>query len=157
MYSSPCCSASRVAIFAGDTQPFPTTISPIRRPLRSFSDSADSSCWAVSKPSRTSRVPMGRRVSAERTGLAGRGKGRFVAAASKLPISDYRPGSMRAVCQRVTKARVRVGGEVVGEIGLGLCVLLGIACGDSETERFAGKIARLRIFPDAEGRFDRRL
>jgi D-aminoacyl-tRNA deacylase len=64
---------------------------------------------------------------------------------------------MRAVCQRVAQARVRVDGEVVGAIGPGLCVLLGIARGDSETGRFAGKIARLRIFPDAEGRFDRSL
>ena len=64
---------------------------------------------------------------------------------------------MRAVCQRVSLARVRVGGEVVSEIGPGLCVLLGIARGDRETERLAGKIARLRIFPDAEGRFDRSL
>jgi D-aminoacyl-tRNA deacylase len=64
---------------------------------------------------------------------------------------------MRAVCQRVTEARVRVGGEVVGTIGPGLCILLGIARGDAETERFAGKIARLRIFPDEEGRFDRSL
>jgi D-aminoacyl-tRNA deacylase len=64
---------------------------------------------------------------------------------------------MRAVCQRVTEARVRVGGEVVGAIGPGLCVLLGIARGDTQTERLAGKIARLRIFADAEGRFDRSL
>ena len=64
---------------------------------------------------------------------------------------------MKAVCQRVSAARVRVGDEVVGEIGAGLCILLGIARGDSETERFAAKIARLRIFPDAEGRFDRSL
>jgi len=85
------------------------------------------------------------------------GKGRFVAAASKLFLSGYRPRSMRAVCQRVTEARVRIAGEVVGEIGPGLCVLLGIARGDSETERFAGRIARLRIFPDAVGRFDRSL
>ena len=52
---------------------------------------------------------------------------------------------------------MRIAGEVVGEIGPGLCVLLGIARGDSETERFAGRIARLRIFPDAECRFDRSL
>ena len=52
---------------------------------------------------------------------------------------------------------MRVDGEVVGAIGPGLCVLLGIARGDSKTERFAGKIARLRIFPDAEGRFDESL
>jgi D-tyrosyl-tRNA(Tyr) deacylase len=64
---------------------------------------------------------------------------------------------MRAVCQRVTEARVRVGGELVGAIGPGLCILLGIARGDTETEPFAGKIARLRIFPDEEGRFDRSL
>jgi D-tyrosyl-tRNA(Tyr) deacylase len=64
---------------------------------------------------------------------------------------------MRAVCQRVTEARVRVDGKSVAEIGPGLCVFLGVARGDTETERFAGKIARLRIFPDAEGRFDRSL
>jgi D-aminoacyl-tRNA deacylase len=64
---------------------------------------------------------------------------------------------VRAVCQRVSLARVRVGGEVVGEIGPGLCILLGIARDDAETERLAGKIARLRIFPDEKGRFDRRL
>ena len=50
---------------------------------------------------------------------------------------------------------MRVGGEVVGAIGPGLCVLLGVARGDAETARFAAKIARLRIFPDAAGRFDR--
>jgi D-tyrosyl-tRNA(Tyr) deacylase len=66
---------------------------------------------------------------------------------------------MRAVCQRVSEARVRVDGGVVGEIGPGLCVLLGVGRGDTEaeTERLAAKIARLRVFPDAEGRFDRSL
>jgi D-tyrosyl-tRNA(Tyr) deacylase len=64
---------------------------------------------------------------------------------------------MKAVCQRVSTARVRVGGEVVGEIGAGLCILLGIARDDAKTERLAGKIARLRIFPDEDGRFDRSL
>jgi D-tyrosyl-tRNA(Tyr) deacylase len=62
---------------------------------------------------------------------------------------------MRAVCQRVTEARVRIDGAVVGEIGRGLCVLLGIARGDREVERLAGKVARLRVFPDDAGRFDR--
>ena len=66
---------------------------------------------------------------------------------------------MRAVCQRVTRARVSVDGAVVGEIGAGLCVLLGIAEADGDTEaaHLAGKIARLRIFPDEDGRFDRSL
>lgn len=60
---------------------------------------------------------------------------------------------MRAVVQRVSRARVTPGGE----IGRGLCVLLGVARGDGEEEvaRLAAKIARLRIFPDDEGRFDR--
>ncbi len=64
---------------------------------------------------------------------------------------------MRSVCQRVGEARVRVGGEVVAEIGPGLCVLLGVAAGDGEAEalRLAGKVARLRVFADDEGRFDR--
>ncbi|HKI92517.1 MAG TPA: D-aminoacyl-tRNA deacylase [Gaiellaceae bacterium] len=66
---------------------------------------------------------------------------------------------MRAVCQRVREARVRVGAETVGEIGAGLCVLVGVARGDGEAEavRLAGKIARLRVFEDDNGRFDRSL
>ena len=66
---------------------------------------------------------------------------------------------MRAVWQRVTEARVRVDGSVVGEIGRGLCILLGIARGDGEAAcaQLAAKIARLRVFPDDDGRFDRSL
>jgi D-tyrosyl-tRNA(Tyr) deacylase len=64
---------------------------------------------------------------------------------------------MRAVVQRVSSARVVVAGEVVGEIGAGLCVLLGVARsdGEAEAERLAGRIARLRIFENEDGRFDR--
>ena len=66
---------------------------------------------------------------------------------------------MRAVCQRVSKARVSVGGVVVGEIGPGLVVLLGIARDDSPAEavRLAGKASRLRVFEDELGKFDRSL
>ena len=66
---------------------------------------------------------------------------------------------MRAVVQRVTEARVSVDGATVGEVGPGLCVLLGAARGDSalEADRLAGKVARLRIFENDEGRFDRSL
>jgi D-aminoacyl-tRNA deacylase len=66
---------------------------------------------------------------------------------------------MRAVVQRVSSARVVVGDDVVGEIGRGLCVLLGVARGDGEegAARLAGRIARLRIFENGEGRFDRSL
>ena len=66
---------------------------------------------------------------------------------------------MKAVLQRVNEARVRVGDETVGEIGPGLCVLLGVARGDdaAEAQRLAEKVARLRIFEDAEGRFDHSL
>jgi D-tyrosyl-tRNA(Tyr) deacylase len=63
---------------------------------------------------------------------------------------------MRAVVQRVSRARVVVGDETVGSIGPGLCVLLGIAVSDErgEAERLAGKIARLRIFENDAGKFD---
>lgn len=59
--------------------------------------------------------------------------------------------------QRVASARVRVDGAVVGEIGRGLCILLGVGRGDADVDRLAGKIARLRVFPDDDGRFDRSL
>jgi D-aminoacyl-tRNA deacylase len=57
----------------------------------------------------------------------------------------------------VAEARVRVEGEVVGEIGAGLCVLLGVARGDDAavTSRLAGRVARLRIFENDDGKFDR--
>jgi D-tyrosyl-tRNA(Tyr) deacylase len=64
---------------------------------------------------------------------------------------------VRAVVQRVTAAQVLVEGETVGEVGRGLCVLLGVAGDDDEAvaERLAGKVARLRIFENDEGKFDR--
>jgi D-aminoacyl-tRNA deacylase len=66
---------------------------------------------------------------------------------------------MKAVVQRVSAARVRVGEETAGEIGPGLCVLLGVARGDdaAAAARLAEKVARLRIFENDEGRFDRSL
>src|SRR5438105_8771871 len=66
---------------------------------------------------------------------------------------------MRAVCQRVSEARVTVDAETVAEIGAGLVVLLGIARDDTSADvsRLAGKVARLRIFEDADGKFDRSL
>jgi D-aminoacyl-tRNA deacylase len=66
---------------------------------------------------------------------------------------------VRAVVQRVSSARVVVDDEAVGEIGRGLCVLLGIARDDHEADadRLADRIARLRIFENDEGRFDRSL
>ena len=62
---------------------------------------------------------------------------------------------MRAVCQRVTEARVTVEGAVTGEIGAGLVVLLGIERNDEpgEGERLARKVAQLRIFEDDGGKF----
>jgi D-tyrosyl-tRNA(Tyr) deacylase len=63
---------------------------------------------------------------------------------------------LKAVVQRVSQARVVVAGESVAEIGQGLAVLLGVARGDSpaDAERLAGKVARLRIFEDEDGKFD---
>jgi D-tyrosyl-tRNA(Tyr) deacylase len=62
---------------------------------------------------------------------------------------------MRAVIQRVSEANVRVEGEVVGQIGRGLVVLLGIATNDTQTdaEYLSEKIVGLRIFPDEAGKF----
>lgn len=58
--------------------------------------------------------------------------------------------------QRVSRAEVRAGARLSGEIGHGLVILLGVARGDGEAEavRLAGKVARLRVFENAEGRFD---
>ena len=62
---------------------------------------------------------------------------------------------MRAVVQRVSRARATPGGE----IGFGLCVLLGVAVDDDPTlaVRLAQKVAHLRVFADAAGGFDRSL
>ncbi|AUC53076.1 D-tyrosyl-tRNA(Tyr) deacylase [Sagittula sp. P11] len=64
---------------------------------------------------------------------------------------------MRALIQRVTNARVEIGGSTVGEIGPGLMILVCAMQGDTEAEadRLAAKIAKLRIFRDDEGRMNR--
>jgi len=66
---------------------------------------------------------------------------------------------VRALLQRTTGARVRVGGEVVGEIGPGLVVLLGVGPDDAVAvaDDLARKAAELRIFRDDEGRTNRSL
>ena len=66
---------------------------------------------------------------------------------------------MRAVVQRVSRARVMIGGAPAADIGSGLCVLLGVAEGDGEPKarRLAARVARLRIFENEHGRFDRSL
>jgi len=66
---------------------------------------------------------------------------------------------MRAVVQRVTRARVTIEGEIVGEIGNGLVVLLGIARDDTkeDADYLVPKIAALRIFDDADGKMNRSL
>lgn len=63
---------------------------------------------------------------------------------------------MRAVVQRVTRASIGIDGETVGEIGIGLVVLLGVARDDTEkdAEYLVGKIAALRVFDDLEGRMN---
>ena len=60
---------------------------------------------------------------------------------------------MRAVVQRVTSARVTVDGEVVGEIGQGLCVLVGVTHHDStlHAKSLAEKVWQMRIFSDDAG------
>lgn len=64
---------------------------------------------------------------------------------------------MRAVLQRVSRARVTVDDETTGEIGAGILVLLGVGKGDSESEAIylVDKIVNLRIFDDDDGRMNR--
>ena len=64
---------------------------------------------------------------------------------------------MRAVVQRVSRAQVAVNGEIAGQIGLGLLVLLGVGRDDTEADAtyLAEKIARLRVFEDAQGKMNR--
>ncbi len=61
---------------------------------------------------------------------------------------------MRAVLQRVRRGRVSVEGRTLGEIGPGLVILLGVGQGDAQAQadKLAAKIARLRIFADAQGK-----
>ena len=63
---------------------------------------------------------------------------------------------MRAVVQRVTRAKVSVDSEVVGEIKQGLVVLLGVASDDSDADAdyLASKLASLRIFDDEAGKMN---
>lgn len=66
---------------------------------------------------------------------------------------------MRAVIQRVSRARVHVGAETVGEIGPGLLALVGVAADDGPADiaYIAGKIRDLRIFDDEHGKMNRAL
>jgi D-aminoacyl-tRNA deacylase len=66
---------------------------------------------------------------------------------------------MRAVCQRVSRAEVRVDSQATGRIGAGLLVLLGVARADTadHADRLAAKTARLRVFTGDTGKFDRSL
>jgi D-tyrosyl-tRNA(Tyr) deacylase len=60
---------------------------------------------------------------------------------------------MRALVQRVTEARVRVDGEIIGEIGAGVCVLVGVTHDDERAQaaKLASRVANLRIFDDDSG------
>jgi D-tyrosyl-tRNA(Tyr) deacylase len=85
--------------------------------------------------------------------------------AMSLPSQGYegfrstRDLSMKAVIQRVTASHVQVKGEVIGEAGPGLLILLGISRSDDEKDAdyLSEKIAHLRIFEDDEGKMNRSL
>jgi D-tyrosyl-tRNA(Tyr) deacylase len=64
---------------------------------------------------------------------------------------------MRALVQRVRRGRVSVDGQALGEIGLGLVILLGVGQADGEAQAawLAAKCAQLRIFPDDQGKMNR--
>src|SRR5215469_1935124 len=63
---------------------------------------------------------------------------------------------MRAVIQRVKRAKVTVAGEITGEIGAGLLVLLGVGRGDDDAgaDYLAAKTVGLRVFEDGEGKMN---
>ena len=64
---------------------------------------------------------------------------------------------MRALVQRATEARVRVDGQVIGEIGPGLCCLVGVTHGDDRDAavKLAAKLWNLRVFADENGHMNR--
>lgn len=66
---------------------------------------------------------------------------------------------MRAVAQRVSRARVRVAGETVGDMDAGLLALVGVSRDDQpdDARQLAEKLVGLRVFPDAEGKMNRSL
>lgn len=69
------------------------------------------------------------------------------------PRRRRRNAQVRALVQRVTRARVAIGDEVAGEIGDGLCALVGVTHDDTATnaEKLAAKVANLRVFDDDTG------
>ena len=119
-----------------ETQPRRTTISPSRSPVSSFSASASSSCSVDSSFSRRRSAPSGRRTPGRLSAGMGSGSsaasiaaciGRIVSShESRCPACD--PGPSPASAH-----------EVVGEIGPGLCVLLGVARGDERRRRRAAR------------------
>ena len=72
------------------------------------------------------------------------------------PLQMNDRGAMRVVVQRVSRARVSVGGDVTGEIGLGLMILLGVGREDTPAmaTALAEKAANLRIFEDQNGKMN---
>jgi len=67
--------------------------------------------------------------------------------------------SLRALVQRVSEASVSVAGNIIGVIGVGLCVFVGIKEDDTDADAaaLAGKVTKLRIFSDSEGKMNRSL
>jgi len=70
---------------------------------------------------------------------------------------DDRVRGVRALVQRVEEASVSVGGDVVGQVGAGLCVLIGVTHDDTAdlAKRLAQKLWKLRIFEDGDGKMNR--
>lgn len=79
------------------------------------------------------------------------------ASASFAHLTSQKFSLMRAVIQRVLHASVSIDGHLTSSIGPGLLVLLGVEEGDAtaDIDWLSGKIARMRIFPDTEGKMNR--
>jgi D-tyrosyl-tRNA(Tyr) deacylase len=96
----------------------------------------------------------GGKANARRPGVDGSGFRPYCEFPYFSPDEDA--GSMRAVLQRVSRAKVTVAGQVTGEIGKGLLVLLGVSRTDTEehVRWMADKVAGIRIFEDADGKMN---
>src|SRR5262245_11311885 len=98
------------------------------------------------------------RVAAESPWQRGRPRRNLNLRRPPLPAAPHPTRHpMRAVLQRVRRAKVTTDGEVAGEIATGWLILLGVAPGDSgkEIEWLADKVANLRAFPDDAGKMNR--
>ena len=135
-----------------------------QRPKRSFAPFSTSRRPTTTRTTRSGGRSRSRAATRRRT-VTTSSRARWSPAASSTPTGSDRASDRTSrarrerVVQRVSGARVRVDGDAAARSAPACCVLLGVAASDAEAaaDRLAGKIARLRIFQDDDGNFDRSL